>query len=170
MSIASFLLILLLTVLATEAFAWVTHRYLMHGPLWSIHRTHHEPRTGAFELNDVFGVVFALPSAALMFVGFRGEPVALAIGVGILVYGLIYFFLHDMLVHRRIDVGLRPRRGYLARIVQAHRLHHVVESREGCVSFGFIFAPSPPRLKGMLKRADQARLRSPVRSASNIGA
>ncbi|MEO1426473.1 MAG: beta-carotene hydroxylase, partial [Pseudomonadota bacterium] len=44
----------------------------------------------------------------------------------------------------------------LARIVQAHRLHHAVEGKEGCVSFGFIFAPSPKRLKKMLAATQAA--------------
>jgi beta-carotene 3-hydroxylase len=33
---------------------------------------------------------------------------------------------------------------------QAHRLHHAVKSREGGVSFGFLFAPDPVRLKRRL--------------------
>ncbi|MEM1396686.1 MAG: sterol desaturase family protein [Pseudomonadota bacterium] len=154
------------TILATEVFAWITHRYLMHGPLWFIHKTHHQERKGLFELNDVFGLIFALPSTWLIFEGFRGNPSALAVGGGIFAYGLIYFFMHDMLVHKRADIGLRPKTGYLARIVQAHRLHHAVESREGCVSFGFIFAPSPRRLKAMLKRTQSAEMRSPKRVAA----
>ena len=163
MSPIAFIAILVGTVFLTEASAWLLHRYLMHGPLWRIHRTHHEPRTGPFELNDVFGLVYAVPSAALIYVGFRGEPAALAAGLGVLAYGAIYFLLHDALVHHRIDLGLRPRRGYLARIVQAHRLHHAVESCAGCVSFGFILAPSPQRLKAMLRRTEAARLRAPAR-------
>ncbi len=147
------------TVLVMECVAWLSHRYLMHGALWSLHRSHHEPREGAFELNDAFGVFFSLPSILLIYVGVQGSPLALAVGIGIFLYGLIYFLLHDVLVHKRIDLGLRPKRGYLARIVQAHRLHHAVESKEGCVSFGFIFAPSPRRLKAMLKRTEEAKLR-----------
>jgi len=42
-----------------EAFAWFTHKYVMHGFLWVWHRSHHTPRTGMFELNDLFAVVFA---------------------------------------------------------------------------------------------------------------
>ena len=141
----------LLTLFAMEGVAWAMHRYVMHGPLWSIHRTHHEPRKGPFELNDAFGLVFSLPSVALIYYGLRGAPVLLAVGVGIALYGAIYFFLHDMLVHRRIDLGLRPKSGYLARIYQAHRLHHAVEQKDDCVSFGFIMAPSPRQLKRMLK-------------------
>ena len=42
-----------------EGFAWVMHRYVMHGFMWVWHKSHHEPREGLFELNDLFAVVFA---------------------------------------------------------------------------------------------------------------
>jgi beta-carotene 3-hydroxylase len=153
--------IVALFVLLMEGVAWVTHKYVMHGWLWSLHRSHHEPRLGAFERNDWFAVIFSLPSIALIYIGVHEWTPALAAGLGVLGYGLIYFFFHDVLVHRRIDTGLRPTEGYLARIVQAHRLHHAVESKDGCVSFGFVFAPSPQHLKKMLAATADARLRAP---------
>ncbi len=156
-----FIAVLIGFILLMEAVAWITHKYVMHGWLWSLHRSHHEPREGAFEKNDWFAVIFAIPSIVLMYFGANGTPLALAAGLGILGYGLIYFFFHDILVHRRIDVGLRPKSGYLARVVQAHRLHHAVESKEGCVSFGFIFPPTPSRLKAMLAAKHNAVMRAP---------
>lgn len=167
MSSALFILTVLAFILLMEGVAWTTHKYVMHGFLWSLHRSHHEPRTGIFERNDLFAVFFSIPSIILIYIGVNHWPPALAAGVGILGYGLVYFFFHDMLVHRRVDLGLRPKKGYLARIVQAHRLHHAVESKEGCVSFGFIFAPSPQHLKRMLKATDGAQLRA---SAQNLPA
>ena len=161
MSPIVFITVVIAFVLLMEGIAWVTHKYLMHGCLWSLHKSHHEPREGAFEKNDLFGVFFSIPSIVLIYIGVNHWTPALAAGVGVFGYGLIYFFLHDMLVHRRVDTGLRPTRGYLARIVQAHRLHHAVESKDGCVSFGFIFAPSPQRLKKMLARTEAAKLRAP---------
>ena len=50
-----------------------------------------------------------------------------------------------------------PRRGYLKRIVQAHNLHHASHSKEGGVSFGFVIARNPHRLKQELMR--QRRMR-----------
>ncbi len=160
MSALAFIAIVLTFVLLMEGVAWVTHKYVMHGFLWSLHKSHHEPRTGAFEKNDWFAVIFSMPSIALIYIGVHYWTPALAAGVGILGYGLIYFFFHDMLVHRRIDTKLRPKKGYLARVVQAHRLHHAVESKEGCVSFGFVFAPSPQHLKRLMQATEGARLRA----------
>jgi len=165
MSVVLFIAILLAFILLMEGVAWVAHKYVMHGWLWSLHKSHHEPRVGAFEKNDLFGVFFSIPSIILIYVGVNHFTPALAAGLGILGYGLIYFFYHDILVHRRIDFGWRPQRGYFARIVQAHRLHHTVESKEGCVSFGFIFAPSPKRLKKMLSHTQEKKMRAPTQSA-----
>lgn len=162
MDVVYFISVLIGFILLMEAVAWVTHKYVMHGWLWSLHKSHHEPRTGAFEKNDWFAVIFAIPSILLIYVGVSGTPLALAAGLGILGYGLIYFFFHDILVHRRIDFGLRPKKGYLARVVQAHRLHHAVEGKHDCVSFGFIFAPSPQRLKAMLAAKEDAVMRHPA--------
>ena len=161
MSLLLYVTIFVAFVLIMECTAWLSHKYVMHGWLWSLHKSHHEPREGAFEKNDLFGVFFSIPSIILIFIGVWYWTPALPAGLGILGYGLIYFFLHDILVHRRIDVGLRPKKGYLARIVQAHRLHHAIEGKEGCVSFGFIFAPSPRRLKKLLDATENAQRRAP---------
>ena len=142
-----------------EGVAWVMHRYLMHGPLWFIHRSHHVKSEGWFEVNDAFGIVFAVASMILLHLGRDGAPVLFGMGLGLMGYGIIYFMLHDVLVHRRIPHRFTPTEGYLARIVQAHHLHHVTHDRDGAVSFGFVMAPSPDRLRKMLaarKAAEQA--------------
>ena len=160
MSAPAFIAVVFAFILIMEGVAWIAHKYAMHGFLWSLHKSHHEPRLGAFEKNDWFAVIFSIPSIGLIYVGVHYWTPALAAGIGILGYGLIYFFFHDMLVHRRIDTGIRPKKGYLARVVQAHRLHHAVESKDGCVSFGFVFAPSPQHLKRLMQETEGARLRA----------
>ena len=152
MSIPAGLLITALTVLLMEGFAYAMHRWIMHGPLWSLHRSHHEPREGFWERNDWFGVIFAVPSILLIFAGTQlGLWPGLAwIGLGIALYGLIYFVFHDWLVHERIPSRYVPRSRYMKRIVQAHKLHHAVNSKHGTVSFGFLWAPPVRVLKGQL--------------------
>jgi beta-carotene 3-hydroxylase len=148
-----------------EGVAWVTHKYAMHGFLWFLHKSHHEPRKGAWELNDVFGLFFASISIGFMAwsVQLGGPLWALFAGLGIMAYGAVYFFAHDMLVHNRGGLRLNPRKGYLARLYQAHRLHHAVDGKAGCVSFGFIFAPSPEHLKKELQRLAPVRERQKSR-------
>ena len=104
---------------------------------------------GMFELNDLYAVIFATPSILLLAGGVRwgwGDW-ATWTGAGIAAYGAIYFGFHDVIVHRRIAHRVVPRSTYFKRIVQAHRIHHAVETREGTVSFGFIYAPPVEVLK-----------------------
>ena len=61
--------IVVLTVIAMEVFAIVAHKYVMHGFGWGWHRSHHEPRTGWFEKNDLYAVVFAGVAIALIHAG-----------------------------------------------------------------------------------------------------
>jgi beta-carotene 3-hydroxylase len=135
--------IFVLTFVAMEAVAYLMHRYLMHGPLWLLHASHHAPRRGVFEWNDLFGVLFALPSMALIDLGTRGHPFALAAGLGMTAYGAAYFGFHDVIVHRRIRTRHVPSHPYLRRIVRAHLVHHRTLTRDGAVSFGFLYAREP---------------------------
>lgn len=131
------------TFVAMEGVAYLLHRYVMHGPLWVLHESHHRPRRGRFELNDLFGVLFALPSMALIYAGTHGQPLLLAVGVGMTAYGAAYWGFHDVLVHRRVRHSLVPRSAYLKRIVRAHLVHHRTHAKHGATSFGFLYAPEP---------------------------
>lgn len=155
------LLLFFATIAFMEGVAYVVHRWVMHGPGWFLHESHHRPRTGNWELNDLYFVIFAIPSIALLIGGTSGAWPAWCtwVGAGIAGYGAIYLGFHDMIVHRRIETGYVPRSSYMKRIVQAHRLHHVVETKHGTVSFGFIYAPRPEALKAELKRRERAGVR-----------
>jgi len=144
-------LIVLATVAGMEGFAWAAHKYVMHGWGWGWHRSHHAPRTGWFERNDLYALVFAGVAIALIALGTAGHAPLQWIGAGMTLYGLLYFIAHDGLVHRRWPLRWMPRSGYLKRLYQAHRLHHAAPGPEGCVSFGFLWAPSPARLKQELQ-------------------
>ncbi len=154
---------MLACVLAMEAVAYIAHRWVMHGFLWSLHKSHHEPRRGMFEKNDWFAVMFAMPSILFIYLGVEAgwHPAWTWAGVGIAIYGAIYFGFHDVIVHRRVNHNYVPKSDYMKRIVQAHRLHHVVETRQGCVSFGFLWAPPIRALKVELEARSDAVYRSP---------
>ena len=158
------LALFVLTILAMEGVAYVAHRWVMHGPGWFLHASHHRPRTGIWEANDLYAVIFAMPSILLFWWGIGlGHGANYAwVGGGIAAYGAIYFGFHDVIVHKRIDHRYVPRSDYMKRIVQAHRLHHVVETKEGTVSFGFLWAPRPEVLKAELARRGHAGVRAPA--------
>jgi beta-carotene 3-hydroxylase len=138
-------------ILLMECLAWVTHKYVMHGWGWGWHRSHHERHEGALEKNDFYALTFGATVIPLFVAGTYWESVWW-IAMGITSYGAIYVFVHDVLVHQRFGVRWVPRRGYLKRLQQAHRLHHATRSKEGGVSFGFLFAPNPVRLKRRLAK------------------
>jgi beta-carotene 3-hydroxylase len=164
------LLIVLATVAAMEAVAWASHKYVMHGFGWAWHRDHHEPHDKVLEKNDLFGVVGAVLSIAMFAVGsawVMGEGAwwpGTWVGLGVLAYGVIYTLVHDGLVHQRYFRWV-PRGGYAQRLVQAHKLHHATIGKEGGVSFGFIVAPAPARLKAELKRQREAGIAQVRQSA-----
>lgn len=161
MSTASAALIVLATVAAMELVAWASHKYVMHGPGWAWHRDHHEPHDGVLERNDLYALVgaalsiamFALGSPLLM--GAQAWAPGTWIGLGVLIYGVIYTLVHDGLVHQRYFRWV-PRKGYARRLVQAHRLHHATPGKEGGVSFGFVLARDPAVLKRELKAQREA--------------
>ena len=166
--------IVLATIAAMEWVAWASHKYIMHGFGWGWHRDHHEPHEGFFEKNDLYAVVGAVLSISMFALGsplVMGEAAwwpATWIGIGVLGYGIIYTAIHDGLVHQRWFRYV-PRGGYAKRLVQAHKLHHATQSKEGGVSFGFILARDPAVLKAELRRQREAGL-ARIRDSADIRA
>lgn len=135
-----------------EFWARWAHRALWHASLWHMHESHHRPREGLFELNDVFAIVNALPAISLLSYGFfnRGlipglcfgavssflcvffplsklklyfeTRVGMWQGLGITLFGMAYMFVHDGLVHRRFPVGPIANVPYFRRVAAAHQV------------------------------------------------
>ncbi|MBL8650548.1 MAG: beta-carotene hydroxylase [Sphingopyxis sp.] len=156
MSPFAVILLVLATVVAMEFVAWGSHKYIMHGFGWAWHRDHHEPHDNLLEKNDLFAIFGAALSISMfafgspMIMGSSAWEPGTWIGLGVLFYGIIYTLVHDGLVHQRYFRWI-PRRGYAKRLVQAHKLHHATIGKEGGVSFGFVFARDPAKLKAELK-------------------
>jgi beta-carotene 3-hydroxylase len=149
--------VLLAVFIGMEAFAWAMHRYVMHGSLWCWHESHHTRHDDVFELNDLFAVVFAAPAIACLWMGTHGLPWLMPVGLGITAYGLVYFIFHDGLVHRRFPVPLKRNSAFWRSRIQAHRLHHAVATKTGCVSFGFLWVKPIRTLKAKLVAIGVAR-------------
>ena len=126
---------------AMEISGWFIHKYLMHGPLWMIHKTHHQPSKTFFELNDLFSVLFGSIALILIFKGVDSLDYRFWMGVGISLYGVLYFILHDVLVHRRLKWFDRPQNGFLKGIFKAHQAHHRTNQKKDAVSFGLFVVP-----------------------------
>ncbi len=136
-------LIVLFSVIGMEFVAWFAHKYIMHGLLWIWHEDHHKPhheKEGFFEKNDLFFLVFAIPSASCYAIGslYLEYRWALFIGIGISIYGLIYFLIHDVYIHQRFKWFRQLESKYSKAILRAHGAHHAVQTKEDCESFGLL--------------------------------
>jgi beta-carotene 3-hydroxylase len=126
-----------------EFVAYFAHKYVMHRFLWVLHKDHHQPKGRGLQKNDLFALFFASTSFLLIYAGLsrRWTPLASA-GFGVALYGLGYFGFHDVMFHRRVPgIRIRPRGGYLDRIVRAHGAHHRNRERDNGISFSFLYAP-----------------------------
>lgn len=132
---------ILLGFVLMELSGWFIHKYLMHGPLWMIHKTHHQPSKSFFELNDLFSLLFGGIAIVLILLGVEQLDYRFWIGVGISLYGMLYFILHDVLVHRRLKWLERPKILFLLGIFRAHQAHHKTNKKKGAVSFGLFWVP-----------------------------
>jgi beta-carotene 3-hydroxylase len=147
-------IICLSTFLLWEYVAWWTHKYVMHGFLWSWHKSHHTHHNHAFEKNDLFGVVFSLPSILLFMYSIHyNKPYVFSVALGILLYGVFYLVFHDFIVHQRIKWRPSNRSRYLNRMINAHYVHHSKHSKENCESFGFLVVSEKYEKKGFSMRS-----------------
>ena len=123
--------------------AWFSHKYIMHGFLWSLHKDHHvKNKKSWFERNDFFFVFYAFVSA--FFVILWGEfsffP-GLAIAIGIFAYGVTYFIVHDIFIHQRFKIWKRVNNRYAKAVRRAHKIHHKHLTKEDGECFGMLFVP-----------------------------
>jgi len=143
MNVLQYFLITLAAVVAMEFVAWFTHKYVMHGMLWDWHEDHHKPKhekPGFFEKNDLFFLVFAIPSALCYILGLSTVHFwLLFVGIGISIYGLIYFLIHDVYIHQRFKWFRQLDSAYSRAILRAHGAHHAKREKEDGVSFGLLF-------------------------------
>lgn len=141
-----------------EGVAWFTHKYVMHGFLWYLHKDHHQKQPGFFEKNDAFFLIFAMPSIASMILGMRLDKTWLiCIGVGILLYGIAYFFVHDVIIHQRFKWFTRSKSKYVRVVRWAHKMHHKHLDKEHGESFGMLIVAA--RYWNKIKTDDQQRIR-----------
>ena len=131
--------ILLGTIVIMEALSWAMHKYLFHGPLWFIHKTHHQEKHGWFELNDLFSLGFAALSLWLMWTGHVALNYYFWIGMGISIYGIIYFIFHDWFIHNRFK-SFKSKNRYLLGIRRAHKIHHKSMEKNPSEEFGLLVA------------------------------
>ena len=144
MSTGAIIFIIAATFVLMEFVAWATHKYVMHGFLWNLHSDHHrKDHYNVLERNDTFFLIFAIPSMLFFILGsLKGLHTPwLWIGLGILLYGIAYFLVHEVFIHQRIRWFKRTRNPYLLAIRKAHKVHHKHLQKEHGECFGMLIVP-----------------------------
>ena len=136
-------LFVLAAFVGMEGVAWVAHKYIMHGLLWKLHKDHHKKETEGFiEHNDFFFLLFAIPGIlALLFGELNDYNFLFWIGLGITLYGLCYFLVHDIFIHQRFKMFRNSNSKYLKAIRRAHKMHHKHLTKEDGECFGMLWVP-----------------------------
>ena len=145
------------TFVCMEGVTWLTHRFLMHGPLWYLHEDHHRKKDGFFEKNDAFFVIFAVPSFLSILFGTLDKMYWLqAIGFGVMSYGVAYFLVHDVIIHQRFKWFARSDNTYVRAIRWAHKMHHKHLDKQEGESFGMLWVHKKYREKIRREKAAQS--------------
>ena len=137
-------LVFLMTFVFMEWSAWFMHKFVMHGFLWTLHEDHHVPSKADswWQKNDLFALFYAVPSFFLILFGtLLSTPLLGSVGYGIMAYGAVYFFVHEVVIHRRWKfISLRGN-WYIEALNTAHKIHHSVHHKEGARNFGMLIVP-----------------------------
>ena len=137
------ILIFLSTFLIMEFNAWFTHKYIMHGFLWSLHKDHHlKDHDSWFERNDLFFIFYAVVSMGCWYLwGEHNLWYFLPIGIGIMAYGLAYFIVHDIFIHQRFKWLRNIDNVYARGVRRAHKIHHKHLGKRQGENFGMLIVP-----------------------------
>ncbi len=140
-NVLTYPVIVVIVFILMEGVALFLHKYVMHGIGWYLHEDHHRYTGHRFQKNDVFGLFFSLVSFFFILTGIlSGFNFNVAVGVGIMMYGIGYFLVHDVFFHRRIRIKYRPKSNYMKRVLKAHAIHHQKSTPNTGVNFGFLYA------------------------------
>lgn len=139
-----YFLITLAAFVAMEGLTWLIHKFIMHGFLWVLHKDHHDHNhNGTIEKNDYFFVLFAIPTIMLMHFGSLADfNYLFFLGLGIMLYGMAYFIVHDVFIHQRIKYFRHTKNPYFLALRRAHKQHHKHLRKEHGECFGFLFVPN----------------------------
>lgn len=138
-----YIAIVIVTFCLMECVTWLTHKYIMHGLFWNLHEDHHNKSEHFFEKNDYFFVMFACVSMVFFFIGnfVEGYRFMFYIGIGITLYGIAYFMVHDVFIHQRFKWFSKTNNIYFRALRKAHKIHHKHLNKQEGECFGMLFVP-----------------------------
>ena len=144
MEIVKIAVVFISTFIFMEFMAWFSHKYIMHGFLWSLHKDHHNQnlKTSWWERNDLFFVFYAVISMLFFYSQVElGFKFGFAIGFGIMAYGFTYFMVHDIFIHQRFKMFRKANNWYAKGVRRAHKIHHKHRGKKDGECFGMLVVP-----------------------------
>ena len=143
MNFLNHIIVFLIAFSVMEFMAWFTHKYIMHGPLWVLHKDHHKKdHDSKFERNDFFFIFYALVSITFVLLWkFDYFQFGLTVGLGIFAYGLTYFLVHDIFIHQRFKIFRNANSKYGKALRRAHKIHHKHLGKNDGECFGMLIFP-----------------------------
>lgn len=109
--------------------------------IWFLYEFYYFLCEGVYEVNDVFAFVNGVSAFALCAFGFFILGVfgglCFGVGLGIMLYGIVYMYVYDGLVYKCFFIGLFGKFFLLRKIVVGYTIYYI-EAFEG-VFWGFFF-------------------------------
>jgi beta-carotene 3-hydroxylase len=136
-------LIIFITFWGMKFMAWFTHKFVMHGFLWNVHHDHHTPnKDKLFEKNDLFFLIYAVPSWLCIMLGsmFAAWTI-MYVCFGILAYGIAYFLVHEVFIHQRFKWLRNSNNFHLKAIRRVHKIHYKYRNKGQGECFGILIIP-----------------------------
>jgi len=133
--------------LIMEPITYLSHRYIFHGFGLRIHQSHHayeQKSFKGFEFNDFYPGISALLTMSIIALGIFVPSLHIlkSFGFGVTLYGMSYFFIHDLVIHERLSF-IRMKPDTFPWHYHAHRIHHAF----GGEPYGLLFPIVPKQLK-----------------------
>ncbi len=135
------ILIVLIVFILMEPFTTFIHRYVMHLFGWVWHKSHHTRFAKPFELNDLYPVVFSFLTIYLFVLGMENS-IYTAVGIGITLYGIVYFIVHEIIIHSRF-IAIKNNNRLFNYWRFGHNVHHQFQK----APYGFIIPVTPKVLR-----------------------
>ena len=150
------LAVVAITAVAMELWACQLHQRFWHRALWPLHRSHHQPHAGRLEANDWLSLLHAPPAVLLILYGCLAASAwtrdfAFGIGIGMSVFGVAYFVVHDGFIHGRLPLAFLRRSRTFVRLRALHRVHH----RRDAAPYGLFLAAWELRAHARSSRASR---------------
>ncbi|MFA8449344.1 MAG: hypothetical protein ACEPOW_01480 [Bacteroidales bacterium] len=108
-----------------EFFAYAINRHIIYGPLWYMKSRSSKKSYSKKKGNPFFAVFFSALFILCLYIGTHSYMHELVyIAIGIFIYGIMFFILQDILVHRKVRIFVfRASKLYYRVVITAYKAY-----------------------------------------------